>query len=90
VSRMGAGGSGFFGFLLRWIVTGLIVWLLTVVIAAAIMMVMNVSVDLVGSFLQPLRVAENNILLGAGALLLGWIISMLIAYLVVWRGVVFA
>jgi uncharacterized metal-binding protein len=89
VSRAGLGGSGFLGFLLRWIVTVLIVWILTVIVAGVVLLLLNVSVDLLGGFTSPLRLAENSPLLGAAALILGWVVSMAIAYLTVWRGSAF-
>ena len=85
MSRMG-GESGFLGFLLRFVVTLVMLWVLTVMIAVVIMLALNIGVDVLSAFTSPLSLAEKDILIGTASLLLGWIISMAIAYLTIWRG----
>ncbi|MGC8974178.1 MAG: hypothetical protein ACP5KY_08255 [Thermoproteus sp.] len=86
----GGGQAGFPGFILRFILSMLILWILTVIVAAVIMAFLNLGVDIVGSILQPTRIVERDMLIGAASLLAGWLISMAVVYYTIWRGMVFA
>lgn len=88
MSRAGLSGSiGFFGFLLRMVLSVIVVWILTIFISVILVMTYGVTVDVMKSFIQPITIVDT-VGLGIGLLILSisWLVSMFLVYVLFWKG----
>ncbi|MEM2499885.1 MAG: hypothetical protein QXU30_07045 [Sulfolobales archaeon] len=88
MSRVGLSGSiGFFGFLLRMVLSVIVVWILTIFISVILVMTYGVTVDVMKSFIQPITIVDT-VGLGIGLLILSisWLVSMFLVYVLFWKG----